>query len=179
MSRTDRIERWLSLAVGIAAICTVAVSLYQTSLARRQLRASAWPYLTQSNSFPPGERYLRTVSNQGIGPAKVRSFRVLVDGKGVKEWNEAVRLLTGGGEPALVYSSFGRGTVLPAGATRELLALPAGARSQTFWLRGQTRMRTVACYCSVYDECWIADSEVSDPTPVKACAEGGAGEFAQ
>jgi len=37
----DRVDRLLSLSAGVAAITAVAVSLYQTSLAREQLRASA------------------------------------------------------------------------------------------------------------------------------------------
>jgi hypothetical protein len=108
----------LSLAAGVAAVTAVAVSLYQAALAREQLRASAWPYLAQSNSFTVEQPYLRTVSNEGVGPARVRAFSVLIDGRPVPTWDTAVRMLTGGGEPALVYSSFGRGTVLPPGASR-------------------------------------------------------------
>jgi len=55
-SRTSpgRVDRWLSIAAGVGAICAVAISLYQAALAREQQRASAWPYLNQSNSFMPG-----------------------------------------------------------------------------------------------------------------------------
>jgi hypothetical protein len=46
----------------------------------------------------------------------------------------------------LVYSSFGRGFVLPAGNARTLLTLPAGTRAGAFWLAAQTRP-TIVCYC--------------------------------
>jgi hypothetical protein len=112
-TRTERLERYLSLAVGVAVIGAMLVSLYQANLARAQLRASAWPYLSQSNSWEGGTYHFVTV-NEGIGPAKVKSFRVLVDGHSVPTWNAAMRALTGEGEPALTYGSFGHGTVLPA-----------------------------------------------------------------
>jgi hypothetical protein len=175
----ERLDRALSLAAGIAALTAVAVSLYQTDLARRQLRASAWPYVTQSNAWVVGEPYRRSVANQGVGPARVRSFQVLVDGRPVATWNDAVRALTGAGEPGLVYSSFGRGSVLPAGKEQVLLTLPAGERAGTFWEAAQTRLETVACYCSVYDECWRADTREAEPVMVPACESRGDGEFRQ
>ena len=180
----DRVDRILSLCAGIAAITAVAVSLYQAALARRQLRASAWPYVTQDNTFTLGSPYMRRVSNQGVGPARIRSFVVLVDGKPVHRWNDAVRALTGGPEQALVYSSFGRGSVLPAGETLTLLTLPPGDRGLRFWSEGQARegkarFATIVCYCSIYDECWRTHSEESEPVPVRACAPEGAREFGE
>ena len=179
LSRAERADRVLSLAAGLAAITAVVVSLYQASLAREQLRASAWPYLAQSNSFSAGQPYLRNVSNEGVGPARVRSFSVLVDERPVSTWNAAVHALTGEGEPALVYSSFGRGKVLPPGATRTLLSLPSGPRASTFWQQAQTRLVTRVCYCSVYDECWQADSRENEPRPVRECAADSAAAFQQ
>ncbi len=172
---SSRVDRVLSLAAGVAAVTAVAVSLYQAALAREQLRASAWPYLAQSNSFAGADApYLRTVSNEGVGPALVRSFRVLVDGRPVSSWDAAVRALTGENEPALIYSSFGRGSVLPPGASRTLLTLPPGPRAVRFYLAAQARMHTIACYCSVYGECWLADSEKEEPRAVGACAAADA-----
>jgi hypothetical protein len=173
-TRGERIERLLSIAVGIAAITAVVVSLYQASLARQQLRASAWPYLAQSSSYTPGNPYLREVSNDGVGPARIKSFSVFVDGKPVPTWNSAVRALIGEGEPALVYSSLGRGSVLPPAAKTAVLTLPPGARAVRFFQASQTRLRTVACYCSVYDECWTSDSDVREPRPTDTCADTAA-----
>lgn len=179
LSRAERVDRVLSICAGIAAITAVAVSLYQAALAREQLRASAWPYISQANAFVAGQPYLRTVTNEGVGPARVRAFEVRVDGHPVRTWNDAVRALTGAGEPALVYSSLGRGSVLPPGAARNVLTLPPGPHAQTFWERAQTRLRTIVCYCSVYDECWRADSEEDEPRAVRACTVDSATAFRQ
>lgn len=177
ISRAERVDRFLSLAAGLAAITAVAVSLYQAALARQQLRASAWPYLAQGNSYAGGTPYLRIVSNEGVGPARVRSFQVLVDGKPVKRWGEVIRAFSGQGAPGMVYSSFGRGIVMPPGTTKELLHLPPGPQAEQFFVAAQTRLHTVVCYCSVYDECWVADTREEDPKPVDRCDVVASAQF--
>src|SRR3954470_16675399 len=165
----SRVDRWLSVAAAIGAVCAVAIAVYQAALAREQQRASAWPYLAQSNSYIAGQPYTRQLENQGIGPARVRSFQVLVDGKPTRSWNDVVRALISQPDSGLVYSSFGRGSVVPPGATRVLLRLPPGNQARLFWQAAQTRLETLVCYCSVYDECWSADTRAKEPTPTRAC----------
>jgi hypothetical protein len=171
-------DRWLSMAAGVGAICAVAISLYQAALAREQQRASAWPYLNQSNSYVLGQPYTRQVENQGVGPARVRSFEVLVDGRPVRTWDAAVLALTGKANPGLVYSSFGRGSVLPPGTTRMLLRLPSGDQARAFWVGAQTRLETVVCYCSIYEECWQSESRADEPVAVRACRHDSRTAFA-
>jgi hypothetical protein len=181
LTRSSRInlDRALSLAAGIAAISAVAVSIYQSGLARAQLRASAWPYLQQANRWVPGQPYARVVSNDGIGPARIRAFSVLIDGKPVPTWAVAMRGLASEIDPKLVYSSFNRGSVLPAGQSHTLLTIADGKLAQSFWAAAQSRLVTITCYCSVYDDCWIADSRLDEPSAVKACPFDSATEFQQ
>ena len=80
---------------------------------------------------------------------------------------------------AVAVSSLGRGSVLAPGAQRAVLTLPTGDRAQAFWLQVQTRFATVMCYCSVYDECWVADSREPEPREVKACAADSTSAFGQ
>ena len=178
-SRTGRVDRWLSMAAAVGAICAVAISLYQAALAREQQRASAWPYLNQSNSYVPGQPYTRQVENQGVGPARIRSFEVLVDGRPVRTWDDAVRALTGKADPGLVYSSFGRGSVVPPGTTLTLLRLPPGNQAGVFWEGVQTRLETVICYCSIYEECWQTATRADEPVAVRACRHDSTTAFGQ
>lgn len=178
-TRSDRVDRWLSLAAGVGALFAVGVSLYQAGLAREQLRASAWPYLAQSNSYLAGQPYTRQVENQGVGPARVRAFRVLVDGRPVQTWGAVVRGLTDAPDSGVVYSSLSRGSVLPPGTVLTLLQLPPGPQAERFWATAQTRLETVICYCSIYDECWEADSRLEEPAPVRACAMQAGTAFRQ
>lgn len=172
-----RVDRWLAVAAAVGAICAVAISIYQATLAREQQRASAWPYLSQSNSYVPGSPYTRQVTNEGVGPARVSSFEVLVDGHPVRSWGAAVRAVTGKLDSGIVYSTLGRGSVLPPGAARTLLTLPPGEQARAFWQGAQRRLETVICYCSVYDECWRADTRVPEPVRIPACSPDSASAF--
>jgi hypothetical protein len=166
------------MAAAVGAVCAVAIAVYQAALAREQQRASAWPFLAQSNSYLTGQPYTRQIENQGVGPARVRSFRVLVDGKPAHTWSDVVHELINQPDSGLAYSSFGRGKVVPAGATRVLLSLPPGNQARSFWQAAQTRLATVVCYCSIYDECWQADTRAKEPVSVSACADDSTNEFA-
>ena len=174
----SRIDRWLSVAAAVGAVCAVAIAVYQAALAREQQRASAWPYLSQSNSYLTGQPYSRKIENQGVGPARVRNFRVIVDDKPAHDWGNVVRSLTNQPDSGLVYSSFGSGSVIPAGTTRVLLSIPPGNQATLFWQAAQTRLHTVVCYCSVYDECWQADTRAKEPARVRACVDDST-EFAR
>lgn len=67
-----------------------------------------------------------------------------------------------------VYSSFRRGSVVLPGADKMLFSLsgPGGVR---FWTEAQRRFAFRICYCSLYRECWVGDSEADEPVPVAAC----------
>jgi catechol 2,3-dioxygenase-like lactoylglutathione lyase family enzyme len=155
LERVGRLERGLSLIVGLAAIAAALAALYQTALARRQARAAAWPYLSQANSLTLGHPYTRTLANQGVGPARVRHVRVDVDGKAVATWDAAVAHLTGAAPGPYEFSWIGAGSVLSPGTVDTLLTLPAGPTAVGFWRAAAQRLTVEVCYCSVYDECWV------------------------
>jgi hypothetical protein len=178
-SHREHLDRVLSIAVGVAAICAVAIAVYQAKIMREQQRASAWPYIVQSNSFGERTPYLRQMHNAGVGPARVRWFEVLVDGKPLSHWADVVRAMTGESEPGLIYSSFRRGHVMLPGVSETILQLPPGPRALKFWSAAQTRLATIVCYCSVYDECWRADDREDEPVAVSNCNTVPAGQFAE
>jgi hypothetical protein len=165
----QRFERSLSLLVGIAAIVAASVSLYQASLAREQARAAAWPYLTGGSSLATGQRYYYVLANRGIGPARVRSVRVAVDGKDVASWTDAIRQLSGTPATSYEYSYVGPGSVMSPATADTLLTLPAGAQAYNFWRESGKRLDVAICYCSVYDECWVTGTRSLDAEPVKRC----------
>jgi len=85
-----------------------------------------------------------------------------------------------GATAALVYSSLHRGSVILPGAEVTVLTIPAGDVAAAFWRQAQDgRVATRVCYCSLYDDCWIADSEADEPAPVRRCPADAASEFRQ
>ena len=178
MKQSDVVDRILSLCAIVAAVAAVGVSVYEARIDRAHQRISVWPYLSQYNSNESGD-YLRIVSNVGLGPALVRSFQVRVDGKTVKTWREAIFALTGepgGPLAAYSYGSLGRGQVLLPGAPYTLLKMPLQPTGLRFHQQVD-RMWTRVCYCSLYEECWIADSAEDEPRRVGDCPAGREAEF--
>ena len=65
-----------------------------------------------------------------------------------------------------------QGTMLRAGDIRRLLVITHGPQSialadQFDAAYGKIKMR--ACYCSVFDECWISNMETLHPQTVEQC----------
>jgi hypothetical protein len=174
---TDRI---MSVSAIIAAIAAVLVAVYETRINREYQRISVWPRLQQSNSFVPGEPYLRTVSNVGVGPALIRSVQVSVDGVPRRRWGEIIRSLVGKPVPGHVYSSLNAGAVVLPSKDITVLRIPAGEEARLFAEQTDTaRLSIQICYSSLYGESWISDSREAQPRPVAACQPDASKEFEQ
>lgn len=185
LSRRDVADRILSGSAGVVALSALAVSVYQAKIAREQQKMSAWPYVTQGNAGSDSV-YARLVQNVGLGPALVRSVRVTVDGRPARTWRGVMlaalaadsahlRALTAGSH--LTTSSVLPGMVLVAGSTTELLHLEGTFAPTLRRVLNDPRVRVRVCYCSVYGDCWLSDSEERVPAPLRACPDDGAAEF--
>jgi hypothetical protein len=175
----DRIEsmtnRIVSASATIIAIIALATAVYQARMSRDQAKASVWPYLVQGNSGNNG--YSRIVQNVGLGPALIRGFEVLVDGKPTRNWRDAATKL--GISPTWRGSrstTFRAGLVVPTGGFIELLNLPDTADGRM--MRGVLdHLQTRVCFCSLYGDCWENRSGDYDPRRVEACTDDPARRF--
>ena len=124
------------------------------------------------------------VQNAGVGPAKVKTFEVFWDDQPMKGSVELLRAccgyqMTGFGpetqnssRPMVPSTSIVAGNVIRAGESIKMLSLPLGEDNKVVWHRldaARFKMRFRACYCSVFDECWISDLAALTPKPVRAC----------
>ena len=156
------------------------MTIYEARASREHDRISVWPRIYQTVS-DSAKRYIRTVTNVGLGPAIIRSFEVQVDGVVTHSWEQVVdSVLKARPRPNLTtfYSSFGKGSVLLPGAHLDLLTISSDSLSSVL-VAAEHRIRSTICYCSVYDECWLARSDRPDPERVARCDEQTAGDFSQ
>jgi hypothetical protein len=170
--RRSIVDRIVSGSAMFVALSSLAIALYEVRMMREHDRLSVWPYVSAFNSDSGGV-YSFNVRNAGLGPALMRSFELVVDGKPRKSWGEAVELFGVDlhGTPSS-YSHIGKGVVLLPGANLRLLEIGAGAAGQAFHRAAQSRMHTRICYCSLYEQCWLLDEAKADePQPVDRCAE--------
>lgn len=165
------LARVASASAGIIALCALAVSAYQAKLSREQQRMSVWPYLMQYNSGRGGG-YYREVQNAGLGPAIIGWQEVLVDDRPQRNWGDVLRALTHTTDSSfnIVYSSLPPGSVLIPGAVQDVIELAPGSFAQSIHASIDSgRLVTRVCFCSLYEECWIATSGERKPVPIRAC----------
>lgn len=180
----------LDLLVALTALATSVVSIWlamtQGDEMGRLVQAQSWPYVgfTSGNSSldETTRERIRTltmsVENLGVGPARVRSFEVLIDGRPVPDHNAMIRAAAGLGadidfDQTMFYSLPVTGRVLRAGESiafarwdyTEIVDQPWSALDKARFGRLDLRV----CYCSVFEECWINSLHAKDPVPVAAC----------
>ena len=180
----------LDLMVAFAALATsissIWLALAQGDDMQRLVQAQSWPYIGfhsgNSTLDEASHQRLRslgfTVVNQGVGPARVRWMEVRVDGAAVP--NTTALMLRAARLPADaridrrdVYTSGIAGRVMRAGEEITFLRWHHAAQREPVWTAldkarfGRIEIR--ACYCSVFDECWISHSETPDTLRVDQC----------
>jgi hypothetical protein len=116
------------------------------------------------------------ITNPGAGAARIERFSVLVDGKPVEGMKDALLRLAGtssGNLGSITYADVAPSYV-KAGSERVVLRWPRTEANGASWDRvtaaEHNRVKFEACYCSIFDECWIENSDTFRPTPVKSCA---------
>jgi hypothetical protein len=180
-------HRWIDLIVPVAALFVSFVSIliaYHHGQVMKELveqnaklvQANSLPYLELgfSNGTPTGgvrRKFMAT--NSGVGPAKIESVEIQVDGRPVINPDELLSACCGGPINTRLLTSTLLGRMVRAGDTITYLDL--GEASETDQarqlMRAYNRGRVVvtACYCSVFDECWTQSSRAMQPKPVKVC----------
>jgi hypothetical protein len=73
---------WLSNnASNVIAICAFGATFWQAHLTRKHNKLSVKPYLTTWTTMSSDGYSVLKIINNGIGPAHIKSFKILVDGQ--------------------------------------------------------------------------------------------------
>lgn len=178
---------------GAAAVTAIVVSVaslivaIQTADSNEKLvAASTWPFLQLDSSNTDSKGQLRislSVSNSGVGPAKIETFEVFWEGKAYGDSQSLLAaccdynamVVAGESGASAVGPTVGTmsNVVVRAGETRTFFELPREGMDGAVWQRvDRARLSEIkyrACYCSVFDECWISDLTTLHPQEVKSC----------
>lgn len=185
LSRSERIfvrisiwQTILSLVGVFIGVVALYAALTESEAVRKQTSAAVWPYVQLSvNDYATDESGLFEVilSNAGVGPADIRTMRVTFGGHPRTSWRDVV-LSTNNGAPVEFRQTVASNRVLRPGeqvsifGTNDLGVVTA--------LRSAVANRSSAieyCYCSIFDECWVADSRQPNvrPEPAAQCPDYG------
>ena len=185
ISPTERIFVRLTLwqtVLGVAGVIIAVVALYaaltESAAVRHQTAAAVWPFVQFSIQDYDSENaasFKMSFTNVGVGPAKMRDLRLIINGESVRNWEHAVKQL-GGNTAAHVGRSFLNDRVLSPDETIALISTDDRDLARRFQAAIANPDNSITyCYCSIFDDCWLADSrqDVQNPEPVEQCPDFG------
>jgi hypothetical protein len=168
----------LSLVGVFIAVVALYAALAESDAARKQTAAAVWPFvqLTVHDHLSENRAEFRiSMTNAGVGPARMRSMRVLLDGQPLRDWHHAMELVGESGTHRVGQSFIARRVLIPGEAV-DMVATTDRVLVEKF-LRSLARPGNsiIYCYCSIFDACWVVDSEkdLQTPDPVDECPDFG------
>jgi len=180
-----RLTFWQTLlsVIGVfIAVVALYAALSESAAVRQQTAAAVWPFVQlsiQDSDSGDTAEFMVSFKNAGVGPAKMRTVRVIIEGQPVRDWADAVARQGGHGIEA-VSRNFISNRVLSPGESVDAFHTNDPGLARKF----QAAMSNPAnymsfCYCSIFNECWVADSrkDLQDPEPVNACPDFGDAAF--
>lgn len=172
----------LSVAGVFIAVVALYAALTESAAVRQQTAAAVWPFVQfsiQDSDTGEAAEIVITFTNTGVGPARMRAMKLVMNGKPVSDWADAVARQDGKITDR-VSRNFVANRVLSPDEKVDAFSThdPALARKL---LASIARPDTYVafCYCSIFDECWLADSrkDLQNPETVEACPDFGDAAF--
>ena len=181
-SRRPQLSNITSAIALSVSVFALAIGAWQTRLMQTQARASVWPYLSIGYTYSSDtdeNAFIWRVDNNGVGPARVQRVSLTLDGHPMKHWTDVLIALGFSGKLHLSTSSIS-GEVIPPSLNREtaIEAIHINDRAVGAAFKSAVeRFKMDICYCSVYDDCWIAHWQVSKADSVESCSAGNDTSF--
>jgi hypothetical protein len=182
-----RLTFWQTL-LSLVGVFVGAVALYaalsESRAVRQQTAASVWPYLQlnlSDHESPDAAHFELLFSNVGVGPARMQGMLLEVDGAPVKSWSSLVDgFVETKGEEVSTTPDYGRSFI-----TNRVIA--PGESVSVFNTHDRALVRALRrgvysaraaisyCYCSIFDDCWLQQSQspTTRPIPVASCPDYG------
>jgi hypothetical protein len=166
-------HNWLDLMIALTALLISATSLVVTIVHSRTLErmadanarlveANSWPFLSYDTSNGPA--ISMSISNDGIGPAKVEAIEVKWAGRAQRDAVDFLKACCGFvPKTADVEYEVISGRVLRAGQSANILKLPRTAPDDAAFdaldhrARISSKLTINVCYWSIFDQCWTKD----------------------
>jgi len=172
----------LSVAGVFIALVALYAALSESAAVRQQTAAGVWPFVQftiEDYDSQESAGFSMSFRNSGVGPARMKGVRLTVNGQAIKNWADAARHV-GGDRMSPVNRNFVSDRVLSPGEAVDMISTtePGLARKLQAVISHPKNYITY-CYCSIFEQCWLADSrgDVRSPEPVEACPDFGDATF--
>ncbi len=189
LSRAERIfvrltfwQTVLSVAGVFIAIVALYAGLTESAAVRQQTAATVWPFVQMSTAdYDSGESagFTMSFTNVGVGPARMHAVRLIINGEPVRDWAHAVTQV-GGKLTDQVGRNFVSNRVLSPDEKVDMISTTDPDLARQFQAAIAKPENSITyCYCSIFDECWLADSQrdIQNPELVEGCPDFGDATF--
>jgi hypothetical protein len=165
------------LAVFLSMV-SVFIAVQHGKTMERLVAANSWPNISYGtgNEGDKGEKLITLqLKNTGVGPARIDSFELFYKDKPYSDVGSLMKdcCIAKPGVVSNNSTSLVLNEVLPARDSIEFISLAPQNNLPEIWNaldKERFKIRVRVCYCSVFDECWVRNSNVSRPAPVSQCA---------
>ena len=189
LSRAERIfvrltfwQTVLSVAGVFIAIVALYAALTESAAVRQQTAAAVWPFVQMTIAdYDSGESagFTMSFTNAGVGPARMHAVRLIIDGEPMRDWAHAVTQV-GGNLTDHVSRNFVSSRVLSPDEKVDMISTNDPDLARQFQvIIANPESSITYCYCSIFDECWLADSrrDIQNPESVEECPDFGDATF--
>jgi hypothetical protein len=172
----------LSVVGVFIAVVALYAALTESAAVRQQTAASVWPFVQMSIAdHDSGEsaRFTLSFTNVGVGPARMHAIRFIIDGEPMRDWAQVVMQL-GGSPTDQVDRDFVSNRVLSPDEKVDMISTAVPNLARRFQaVVADSENSITYCYCSIFDECWLADSrrDIQKPEAVTDCPDFGDATF--
>ena len=176
-----RLTFWQTIlsVVGVAiAVLALYAALTESAAVRQQTAAAVWPFVQlMLENYDTGDAagFSLAFTNAGVGPARMRDVRVSIDGNVTRNWSELVASVDGDSGAAINRNFISDRVIRPDETVVIFSTKNADLARKLVAAVSKPRGALTFCYCSIFDECWLADSrkDLQAPELVETCPDFG------
>jgi hypothetical protein len=186
----------IDIILGCTAVFLSCVSVFiairHGDTMERLVAANTWPNLDYSTSNEDPEKSVEVITldlrNTGVGPARIETFEVFYKGKPMANARALAQACCITPADVTTHAKISFATslvmneVLPARENISFIRMPKSSVAPDIWDAANKERFNIAvraCYCSVFDECWVYDSHQPRPARVDECKPSQAVQYDQ
>ena len=167
----------IGLPALIASLALAYFAFVQADATRKMQTGGVMPFVTfgTSNVDDKGAAHISlSLTNNGVGPAIMGPVEIRYEGRNIASPGELLSACCDAGDAGSVAfsTSPSTGVAVRPGEDLRFLGLPRTPANEAVWQafnRERWKMQLRACYCSIYQDCWITEGMQAIPKPVAAC----------
>ncbi|MEZ5492335.1 MAG: hypothetical protein R3F50_18790 [Gammaproteobacteria bacterium] len=168
----------LSVVGVVIAVLALYAALTESAAVRQQTAAAVWPFVQLNiENYDTGDAagFSLGFTNVGVGPAKMQDVRLSIDGNVTRNWSELVASVDGDIGATINRDFISDRVLRPDEKVFIFNTEDADLARKLIGAVGNPRASLTFCYCSIFEECWLADSrkDLQAPELVEACPDFG------